>query len=277
MYTQAPATKMLNTHCAACGRPLLDAASVTAGLGPVCRKGAETGLDPDTRERANQIINRVARQDVAPEEISAAVVELALLGCDKLAALVSKRAPKLRIEVDEDAGLVRVTAPYSPKFLAARGHGRWNRERKVTEYGLAHAGEATTAIMAAWGQDALVFVTLNGAELNFMRASEARTHLAKIEKAAMAEACEREVVTAGEAECRPATPCPGPQWEGTPTRFMAGWGVKIARAQVMGAGRAPKMGDLVRVTTRAGKTWTARLTSDGLAKSWGYVAATGRL
>ena len=37
-YENAPATRMLATHCAACGRPLVDATSVETGMGPVCRE-----------------------------------------------------------------------------------------------------------------------------------------------------------------------------------------------------------------------------------------------
>lgn len=37
-YVNAPATKMLATNCACCGRPLVDAHSVETGVGPDCRK-----------------------------------------------------------------------------------------------------------------------------------------------------------------------------------------------------------------------------------------------
>lgn len=37
-YESAPATKMLATHCACCARPLVDAVSVEAGVGPECRR-----------------------------------------------------------------------------------------------------------------------------------------------------------------------------------------------------------------------------------------------
>lgn len=37
-YENAPSTKMLATHCCACGRALRDAVSVEAGMGPDCRE-----------------------------------------------------------------------------------------------------------------------------------------------------------------------------------------------------------------------------------------------
>jgi len=36
-YEQAPATKMLASHCACCSRPLVDSGSVETGVGPKCR------------------------------------------------------------------------------------------------------------------------------------------------------------------------------------------------------------------------------------------------
>lgn len=49
-YENAPATILLATHCACCGRPLVDAASVETGIGPDCRKRhgfVEAQGDPD--------------------------------------------------------------------------------------------------------------------------------------------------------------------------------------------------------------------------------------
>lgn len=49
-YTNAPATKMLATNCACCGRDLVDAHSVETGVGPVCRKTHgydEPQVEPD--------------------------------------------------------------------------------------------------------------------------------------------------------------------------------------------------------------------------------------
>lgn len=37
-YENAPATKLLATHCCCCARPLVDAKSVELGIGPECRK-----------------------------------------------------------------------------------------------------------------------------------------------------------------------------------------------------------------------------------------------
>lgn len=86
-YTDAPATDLLATRCAACGRPLLDAASVEAGMGPICRgraglDGAGTGAawpavvallagtgveleSDDARRTANRVTHRIAADQSA--------------------------------------------------------------------------------------------------------------------------------------------------------------------------------------------------------------------
>lgn len=53
-YENAPATRMLATHCAVCSRPLVDAASVEAGMGPDCRDrhGYDDPVDVRMTERA---------------------------------------------------------------------------------------------------------------------------------------------------------------------------------------------------------------------------------
>ena len=55
-YESAPATRMIATDCACCGRPLLDSDSVELGIGPICRKrhGYFDAIDPDFRQEANR-------------------------------------------------------------------------------------------------------------------------------------------------------------------------------------------------------------------------------
>lgn len=88
-YTDAPATDLLATRCAACGRPLLDAVSVEIGMGPVCRERAGldgagtgaywptvvsllagTGIDlsgADARRTANKVVHRIAADQGAAD------------------------------------------------------------------------------------------------------------------------------------------------------------------------------------------------------------------
>ena len=61
-YVNAPATKMLATHCCVCHRPLLDAKSVELGIGPDCLKRHGFNIDvPEVdRVEANFIVWQIA-------------------------------------------------------------------------------------------------------------------------------------------------------------------------------------------------------------------------
>jgi hypothetical protein len=101
-YENAPATLLLATHCAACGRPLLDAASVTAGMGPDCRKKYldVAPLDEETRQLANARVYEIAiavqHGDFAA--IAAGIVNLRILNCIVLADRLEEQSAAVRIE-----------------------------------------------------------------------------------------------------------------------------------------------------------------------------------
>jgi hypothetical protein len=66
-YEELTTTKIVATHCCSCGRPLLDASSVTTGMGPTCRKKysfPET-LTEEQRVFANSLVHKlgVLRQE----------------------------------------------------------------------------------------------------------------------------------------------------------------------------------------------------------------------
>lgn len=128
-YEQAPATKMVATHCAFCARPLVDAQSVETGVGPVCR---ERHMVPDSasnehRPEANRLIHQIARLQKGPE-VRQLLVRLDDLGYRKAAARIRKRlrrrfireqqqsAPKVRISYEDGRILVKAT----PKGAAFR-------------------------------------------------------------------------------------------------------------------------------------------------------------
>lgn len=145
-YENAPATAMLASHCAACARPLVDAASVEANMGPVCRDkyGVDAGVSDTDRTAANVIIARIAREasGMVDEDVLELVAELRALGFAALADRVVDRvvgAPKVTITV-EGPELV-VTSP----FYTAAGEraadvlrtvpGRfWDRETKTNRF-----------------------------------------------------------------------------------------------------------------------------------------------
>jgi hypothetical protein len=84
-YEEAPATKMLDSKCCVCSRPLLDVLSVSIGMGPICREkhgyDAEIArLDEETRRAANTIVNHIAANYRDDDVRTAGVAALRLMG-----------------------------------------------------------------------------------------------------------------------------------------------------------------------------------------------------
>jgi hypothetical protein len=113
-YENAPTTELLSTRCAACARPLVDAASVTAGMGPICRKKYGYGSIPeDVRIEANALIHEAARDETSAARRKAIAAELDVLGADVLAGKIRDRFLKPDVTIAQDAILL--------------GRGRWAR------------------------------------------------------------------------------------------------------------------------------------------------------
>lgn len=170
-YENVPATKLLATYCACCARPLVDAVSVEAGVGPECRKRhgySAAQAEPDwaevlrlsdnlvavreifpygspeaseaawrlggleTRRVANLFVYRIALAQDGPDALRLAAVVRAL-GFQRLAARVEERLVKVRIELAGDEYIVR--APYSETFNMRLGERRdsrrWDAENKA--------------------------------------------------------------------------------------------------------------------------------------------------
>jgi hypothetical protein len=136
-YEMAPATLMLATHCACCGRALLDSVSVETGVGPECRRkhGYNVDVDPDARAEANQLVHDIAVQQDGIE-VARAAERLRVLGFVKLAGVVLKRCAPIRISYDGE-GYVVVHSPYSEQathaFRAIPGR-RWDAEAKANVF-----------------------------------------------------------------------------------------------------------------------------------------------
>ncbi len=152
-YTQAPATRILATHCCACGLPLLDAESVEQGIGPTCRKkllGRSQGRSDAARVEANQIGHRLAlaisgggsvalgQALVAPDaqaQTRTQIDRLRDLGFDKLADKLAVAWMPIRIE--ETDGVLAVKTPFREESLAmtrAIAGRNWDGARKVNVY-----------------------------------------------------------------------------------------------------------------------------------------------
>ena len=113
-YENAPATELLSTRCVACARPLLDAASVEAGMGPICRKKyGYSAIPEDVRIEANALIHEAALTETGAARRKAIAAELDVLGADVLAAKILDRFLKPDVTIAQDA--------------IHLGRGRWAR------------------------------------------------------------------------------------------------------------------------------------------------------
>lgn len=143
-YENAPATQILATHCAACSRPLVDAESVEAGMGPDCRRKylKPAQLSESARKQANACVYELAlivsRGFSRPTDralFGVGIDSLKLLGCEKLVEKLEKMQVSIRIE--ETDGRLCVVFPYDENAVYASRSipGRcWDKERKVNTF-----------------------------------------------------------------------------------------------------------------------------------------------
>ncbi len=134
-YTNAPATALVATRCALCGRPLLDAPSVECGMGPVCRERALVGAPEANRGEVNALVARIAA-DTSAADVPAMVACVAALGYGALAERLTERlAEGKAVTVRAEGDGFAVAAPFSEAFNAAlRAHApgrRWDKEARV--------------------------------------------------------------------------------------------------------------------------------------------------
>jgi hypothetical protein len=115
-YEQAPATKMLATHCIFCNRPLVDAASVEAGIGPVCRErvGYNEFVSDSVRKQANKLIHFIATNRKDPF-LEVSLRELEDLGLTRLALKIEEALAEIKIE--ERDNKLWVEAPFLDSSL----------------------------------------------------------------------------------------------------------------------------------------------------------------
>lgn len=124
-YENAPATRMLATHCVCCGRALVDAVSVQMGIGPECRDGFNDGIAEDVRKTANEHVFNAAI--AAQRGEVAKVIEYAelirRLGLGVLADKVARRFRDAIVRAERDSDIVisemdggyRVVTPFRRK------------------------------------------------------------------------------------------------------------------------------------------------------------------
>lgn len=108
-YTNAPATRLLATHCAICGRALVDADSVSQGVGPECRKYINKTIYEAS----------IAVSEGNVQKVIECAENLSEMGCEVLAAKVLKgyeksiKDAKIIISVKDDN--ISLKTPYRRK------------------------------------------------------------------------------------------------------------------------------------------------------------------
>jgi hypothetical protein len=141
-YENAPATRLVATHCVACGRPLVDAVSVEAGMGPDCReKYGHLGPEGATEEARRDVNWRVVEL-AAGVDVAVRIGHLLIIrahGFEKLATKLEERLCAVRISTAERPtgapmnGVVAVEAPFNEAFTAVVktiAWRRWDNENK---------------------------------------------------------------------------------------------------------------------------------------------------
>ena len=92
-YENAPATKMLATHCSICGRPLVDAISISLSIGPECRRGFNGGITEEVRVAANKLVHdaAISADKYRISEVLLAADQVEALGLKVLANKMRRR------------------------------------------------------------------------------------------------------------------------------------------------------------------------------------------
>lgn len=133
-YENAPATKLLATHCCICRHPLLDAKSVEAGIGPDCREkhGYNIDVSEEARLEANKLVHQAACEQDESYVVLCIADQLRELGFAKLANTLIDRTADIRVGRD-GSGVLSIQTPYNNAATSdwRRIPGRyWDKEAK---------------------------------------------------------------------------------------------------------------------------------------------------
>lgn len=116
MYESAPATLMLATNCAFCGRPLVDAQSAETGVGPICRQKylVADKVSPEARTEGNKLIYTIAKLQKGAQ-VTQAVARLKELGfahvVERINKRINKRAPVAQLSYQHGRLYMKANVP----------------------------------------------------------------------------------------------------------------------------------------------------------------------
>lgn len=134
-YENAPATKLVATHCAACARPLVDAVSVEIGMGPDCREkyGFEIDCGAESRAEVNAKVHAIAAGKLSTVELAAELLMIRAHGFAKLADKLEDRFVSVEVHA-VDSKTIAIASPFSPDFTAAlKASTPWRRWDSVSK------------------------------------------------------------------------------------------------------------------------------------------------
>lgn len=186
-HENATATRLLATHCAVCGRPLVDAQSVETGIGPICREryfGVEALTEP-ARVEANGLVYRVAAElSRNPSDANLATVSTDLLRLRELGAttiverILANRSRLSTIKIviaPADPTNFGVVAPRNEALTAAfrnissrrwYGSGRtWMSATRLNVFARSQWPAVRDALRAAFGD---AFITLPNGDVSIL-------------------------------------------------------------------------------------------------------------
>lgn len=139
-YERAPATRLLATSCVVCRRPLVDAVSVEAGMGPDCRRkhGYEQQATEDQRTEANELVHSLAlwrsKQLLLPVSTVALYLNrIEALGFGQLVAVLEEKLCTVIVSFTREPTVFALFAPYNEGLrLKSRALGmRWDPAKKA--------------------------------------------------------------------------------------------------------------------------------------------------
>lgn len=120
-HDNAPATKLVATHCAICGRPLLDAESLVLGVGPVCVKRDLPQEQDEERVKANELIYQIAALQKS-DWLRVRTLLVALHALPRYGTLARKiqdrLQPKAQLSLKAVGQELHLYAPYKAETLA---------------------------------------------------------------------------------------------------------------------------------------------------------------
>lgn len=119
-YEEAPLTQKMDTFCLCCSKPLVDAASLELGIGPICRKKLYNvvELNDESRKEINALLHKMSL-DPSNEMVAKNIGRIEALGFTQLAKNIKKKFKLIEIGLIDGKFIIR--SPYNQVLvLSAR-------------------------------------------------------------------------------------------------------------------------------------------------------------